>query len=101
MTRPTTTAPQSERRGPPEDEGKPLATLDRGPNCQLRVRGKMFKGAAFVDVRVWEKNDRGDWWPTRGKGVTLKPRELRELASALATAADNFERRQGQGGDRG
>jgi hypothetical protein len=70
------------------DEGVKLATINRGPNCELRLRWKTFKGFPFLDIREWSVNSsNSQWFPTKGKGVTIKPRELTEVLAALQVAS--------------
>jgi hypothetical protein len=74
-------------RTAPTDEGEQLATLDRGPGKQLRLRWKEFKGHHFLDVREWSRSEQGgDWWPVKGKGITIKHRELDAVIAALEAA---------------
>lgn len=71
----------------PTDDGEKLATLDRGPDKELRVRWRQFNGHVFLDIREWSRREAGaDWWPTKGKGVTLKARELPDVIEALEAA---------------
>jgi hypothetical protein len=74
-------------RPAPTDDGEKLATIERGPGKQLRVRLKTFKGHAFIDVREWARSEEGgDWWPVKGRGVTVKHRELTDVIQALEAA---------------
>ena len=75
--------------GPPTDEGERLATIGRGAGKELRLRFRRYNGVPFIDVRQWECNpESGAWWPTKGKGVTIKPRELAEVIKALGAARE-------------
>jgi transcriptional coactivator p15 (PC4) len=72
---------------PLADDGVKLATINRGPNCELRIRWKTFKGFPYLDVREWTVNkDNAQWFPTKGKGITVKPRELSDVIAALTNA---------------
>jgi len=73
---------------PLQDEGVKIATLNRGPNRELRIRWKQFKGHNYLDVREWSVNPmNSQWWPVKGKGVTIKPQELAEVAAAITRAS--------------
>lgn len=72
---------------PLKDEGIKLATVNRGPNRELRIRWKTFKGHAFLDLREWSVNpENAQWWPVKGRGISIKPRELAAMADALRAA---------------
>ena len=69
------------------DSGVKIATLNRGPNRELRIRWKTFKGFPFLDIREWSiNNDNSQWFPAKGKGITVKPKELEALADAATKA---------------
>lgn len=71
----------------PTDDGEKLATLSRGPDKELRIRAKEFKGHQFIDVREWSRKAADqDWWPVKGRGVTIKMRELEQVIAALEAA---------------
>lgn len=88
MTAPSTDpAIAPAQTNPPLDDGEKLATLSRGPGLELRIRAKAFKGHRYIDVREWsQKAPDQDWWPVKGRGVTIKRRELEAVIAALAAA---------------
>ncbi len=87
MSAPATRPTASTETGPPADDGVKLATISRGPHRELRVRWRTYEGHPFLDVREWSLNEHtGAWWPTKGKGVTVKARELAQVADAIAAA---------------
>jgi Transcriptional Coactivator p15 (PC4) len=72
---------------PLTDDGLKLASINRGPNRELRVRWREFKGHQFLDIREWSVNiGNAQWFPTKGKGVTVKARELNDFATAIKRA---------------
>src|SRR5689334_143522 len=73
---------------PPDPTGRPLATLQRGRGEELRVSLDEFEGHPFVSLRVWAPGPTGELWPVRGKGVSVRVRELLDVADALREAAD-------------
>lgn len=78
---------------PLTDDGVKVATLQRGPNRELRIRWREFKGHHFLDLREWSVNPRNSqWWPEKGKGITIKARELADLATAVSEAIALHER---------
>lgn len=69
------------------DPGTVLATAARPDGTELRVSLHSFEGKPFVRVAPWQRS--GDaWWPVKGKGVTVKVRELATVAAALLDAID-------------
>jgi|SRR4051812_9105779 hypothetical protein len=73
----------------PTDDGVALATISRAADRELRIRWRTFNGHPFIDVREWAASRHtGEWWPVKGKGLTIKPRELDEVLSALRHGAE-------------
>jgi hypothetical protein len=71
----------------PTDDGVKLATIPRGADRELRVRWREFKGHYYVDLREWAASTQtGEWWPVKGRGVTVKAREVAEVIVALEAA---------------
>lgn len=92
--------PAQERREGP-DPGEIIADLARADGTVLRVAVKHWRdpakpgpGVPYVDLRVWQSGDAGAW-PVKGKGVSVKPRELAALAGALLDAAEKLSRERG------
>jgi hypothetical protein len=82
----------------PSDDGVPLATIGRDGNRELRIRWKTFKNFDYLDVREWSRRDASSpFWPTKGKGVTIKKHELPAVLEAVAAAARLAHVDQGDG----
>lgn len=77
----TTTAP---------DPGRILARLARTDGTELRVSLHRFEGKPYVRVAPWQSSA-PDAWPVKGKGATVKVRELAVVAAALLDAMDAVE----------
>ena len=72
---------------PPVEDGVNLATIPRGPGEQLRVTLSEFNGHRYLAVRVWALGQDGrSWWPVKGKGVSIRLREILAVGQALARA---------------
>lgn len=82
---------------PPQENGDRLATFERHGGEELRVSLAEFNGHPFVSLRVWAPSQDGQLWPVRGKGVSVKLREVAGLAEALAAVAGQL----GDGGPGG
>ena len=70
---------------PPQDDGEPLGTFRRGDREELRVVLKEFKGHPYISLRLWERDQGGAWWPTKGKGLSIRISEAQGVAEALAS----------------
>lgn len=71
------------------DPGKVLASIARPDGTQLRVSAHTYEGRPFVRVAPWSSRDGGaTWWPVKGKGASVKVRELAAVAAALLDAID-------------
>ncbi len=72
------------------DPGRVLSRVRRPDGTELRVSVHEYNGAEFVRVCPWATSDGGaSWWPVKGKGVTVKVRELPAVASALVDAMES------------
>ena len=72
------------------DSGRILARIHRQDGTELRVSLHHWEGdpsKPYVRVAPWQSGA-ADAWPVKGKGVTVKVRELARVASALADAMD-------------
>ena len=64
------------------DESKTIHTFDKSTVEQIRISLNKFKGAEYVDVRIYYKASDGEYKPTK-KGVTFKPDMVSELEEAV------------------
>jgi hypothetical protein len=71
----------------PRENGDRLVTFERHGGEELRVSLAEFNGHPFVSLRVWAPGQDGQLWPVRGKGISVKLREVAGLAEALAAVA--------------
>lgn len=92
---------------PPADDGQPLAAIPRGDGRdELRVSLKEFQDRPYVSIRLWSRDDRGQFWPQKGKGVSVRLAEVGQVIDALQAAVqaagelDRRRQRQGGGADR-
>lgn len=73
------------------DQGEVLARLTRPDGTELRVSLHRYEGKPYVRVGPWQCSDGATWWPVKGKGATVKVRELAGVASALCDAMDRAD----------
>jgi hypothetical protein len=77
---------------PPVDESRRFGTLEReSKGEELRISLGEYKGYPFVSLRVWFKDQAGDFYPTK-KGVTLRPDEIGEAIASLRAIEDWLDR---------
>jgi hypothetical protein len=77
----------------PEPSGQVLASFPRrgqhGEEQALRVCLDEYRGHPFVQVRLWQRDGRsGDWWPVKGKGISIRIAEAEGVIEALGRALD-------------
>lgn len=75
-----------QRRAPPKESGRRLATCVRSDYEELRVTLQEFQGNAFLNVRLWVADPRGGWFPDRARGIALRVRELHAIQNAVDAA---------------
>jgi hypothetical protein len=81
----------------PRENGERLATFARHGGEELRVSLAEFNGHPFISLRVWAPGPDGQLLPVRGKGVSVKLREVAGLAEALAAVAGQLDQVGGEG----
>jgi hypothetical protein len=59
-----------------------LYTLEKSETDQVRIRKTNFKTKDYIDIRIFTKNQAGEYIPTK-KGVTLNIEKMKELRDAL------------------
>jgi len=67
-----------------------LRCLEKGPSEQVRVERSTFNGREYVSARIWFRDERGAWHPTK-KGLTLSPELAAEVARALLEVAEEAD----------
>ena len=71
-----------------DDEGEPLGTFARGDGREeLRVSLKSYEGHPYVALRVWERDRAGQFWPSKGKGLSIRIAEAAGVAEACGTSS--------------
>jgi len=77
--------PPEELRAPTPvvDASETLLTLGRGEAAEVRLSWRRYRGSSpFLDLRRFERGDRGAMRPTR-QGVTIRGHEVSRLLTAL------------------
>jgi hypothetical protein len=92
--------PPRRQATPPAEQGRRLATIPRPKDdAEIRLNWCEYDGHPYLSIRVWVKDDAGEWWPDKHRGFSVRLRELPDVADAIAQAAelaaDHLEGRQG------
>ncbi len=72
---------------PPEQRGLVLARISRSDDEELRIALDEYRGHRYLALRVWERGRDGQWWPVKAKGLSIRLREVADVAKAFAQAA--------------
>lgn len=99
--------PAGGAREAPRETGERLCTVARPgrggkPDEELRVSLDEYEGHRYLSLRVWTRGQDGDggepvWFPTK-RGVTVRARELLEVARAVVGAARRLGVLESKGG---
>lgn len=80
---PSSSTPRTSSTAPtPPDKGLVLAEIERGAEGSLVLAWATYEGKPYLNLRVWSR----DGWPQRGKGVSIRLRELEPLLRGLLAA---------------
>ena len=89
----------------PEEQGHRVATIRRSRDEELRISWCEYEGRPYVNLRMWKLGEDGStWWPVKEKGLTIRIRELPDLADAVAellNLASSYRDWRAQGGQAG
>ena len=55
-----------------------IGEIERNPTEVVRVSVSEYKGRKYVDLRIYYKDDEGEWKPTK-KGVTVQPDKVEQM----------------------
>ena len=72
---------------------KMLFKFAKSGDAEIRFATQDFKGAEYFNVRLWVKNDVGDWVPTK-RGLTLNTEQFKSFkrgVEALDQELGNLE----------
>lgn len=68
------------------DPGRVLAVVPRGDGTEFRVSLHTYEGKPFVRLAPWSNG-----WPVKGKGATVKVREIGAVVAGLCDAMDAID----------
>jgi len=88
--------PERRTPTPPTENGRRIGTIERSTDEQIRVNWSEYEGKRFLSIRMWKRGDDGQWWPDGKRGMSVRIRELPDLAAAIAEALDLAEANQRQ-----
>jgi hypothetical protein len=65
-----------------------LATARRSDDEEVRISWQTYEGRPFLSLRLWKRSSDGSWWPDKTRGISIRLRELPDVAEGLAAAMD-------------
>jgi len=71
----------------PQDTGIRLTTFQR-PEGELRFTWNVYEDRPYLRFQLWTKGEDGSFWPVKGQGLTIKVKELPDLAEGVQKALD-------------
>ena len=71
----------------PEDSGIRLATFPR-PEGELRLSWNVYEDRPYLRLQLWSKSDDGSFWPVKGSGLSIRVKDLPDLAEGIQKALD-------------
>jgi len=80
--------PPRRATAPPQENGRRLPTLDRSETEQIRINWSEYEGKPFLSIRMWKRGDYGQFWPAPKRGISIRVRELPDLADGVGAAMD-------------
>jgi len=64
--------------------------IERNELETVRVSINNYKGREYLDIRIFFKDDKDEWRPTK-KGITLNPESIEELLGYIEKANKQLE----------
>ena len=80
--------PHAGDRHPPLETGERNRTIVRTDDEELRINWALYEGNPYVSLRMWTRDRSGRWWPDSKRGLSIRLRELEDVADAIAAAQD-------------
>ena len=63
--------------------GEEMKDIHKNDQEIIRIARRSYKGKEFIDIRMFYKDDTGEWKPSP-KGVTFKPDQIDEVLKSLS-----------------
>ena len=70
-----------------QDSGIRLATFPRAEG-ELRFTWNVYEDRHYLRLQLWSKDDDGSFWPVKGRGFTIRVKDLPDLAEGVQKAID-------------
>lgn len=91
--------PDRRQSSPPPEQGRRLCTLPRPKeDAEIRINWCEYEGHPYLSIRAWVKGDDGQYWPDKHRGLSIRLRELADVAEAIAAALDLADEHLARGG---
>jgi hypothetical protein len=73
------------------ENGKRIGTITREEDTDSKVNWFEYEGKHYLNLRLRKRGDDGQWSPDPKTGISIRIRELPDLAAAIAQAFDLAE----------
>lgn len=70
------------------DQGEVLARMSRPDGTELRVSSHVYEGKPYLRISPWQRGEGDSWWPVKGRGCTVKVREIGDVILGLDAAME-------------
>jgi len=64
--------------------------IERNASEELRIARKTFVGRNHLDLRIYARNRKGEWVPTR-KGCTVMEEDIPQFLAIIAKVSAEFQ----------
>jgi hypothetical protein len=88
--------PERQQPKPPQETGRRIGTVPRSVDEEIRVNWCEYAGRPYLSLRLWTRDQQGQWWPDAKRGMSVRLRELADMADAIAAAMELAEDHQRQ-----
>jgi hypothetical protein len=75
----------------PQDDGERIGVIHISEDEEIRISWCTYNDRPYVNIRTCTRKN-GSWWPEPRKGLTIRIRELPELAEVVAALLDRAEK---------
>lgn len=62
-----------------------MGEIQKNSTEKIQVSTASYKGHDFIDIRIYFKDDAGEWRPTK-KGIAIAPEEVDDLINFIKKA---------------
>ncbi|AMM13350.1 hypothetical protein AX768_03710 [Burkholderia sp. PAMC 28687] len=71
-----------------------LLRIEKTDKQQIRVDLHEYRGRMYVGLRLWFRDDAGEWSPSE-RGISLRPEHVPQIIQALTLAVQAHDPKRG------